>query len=322
MPSNSEIESDYIARSLAIIRVGNGLTADNNSDIRGLVKDLKALLATGLLNSTRRELSALLREAEALILSAYGTMESRQIEAAAELIRIESAWATKTSQFKKPVSEAGISEAVSGLLVYGSSLRDHWRKQASDLAFNLAANVRAGVSSQQPERGIMSRIFGGKQRGGVVDAAVRNVKNLTEASTLAAANFGRVAAMRANGVNALRWHAVLDSKVCPSCGERHGKLWSIDGNPIAHNIPLQMPPIHPGCRCIATPMRFKDGVPEDGGALRNKFSEWLETLSPDRQDSILGNGRADLWRAGRITTADLIGQNGLVLTLAQLRERG
>jgi hypothetical protein len=52
------------------------------------------------------------------------------------------------------------------------------------------------------------------------------------------------------------------------------------------------------------------------------FEDFIRGLSPEEQDDILGDGRADLWRRGVITKADLVNQRGRVLTLRELRARG
>lgn len=327
MPGAALATSDaYVARTLAIIRVANGLTRTNAAEQRALAADIRMILAGRLNGATRRELVAALREVAAAIAARYADILERQRTASAALIRTEATWAAATSQFVRPVSAAGLEAAGRELLVFGSTLEDHWQRMAGEVQFRVRAQIRAGVAAGQSEAEIVARVVGdgarGSERGGVLDIARRNAAAMTEAGALASAHAGRLAAMKANGVNALRWHAVLDPRVCPSCGERAGKLWTIEGQPIAHAIPLQMPPIHPNCRCIATPMKYPEGPPANGGPDRDKFEHWLERQSPARQENVLGKGRADLWRRGQITTADLIGQGGLVMPLRDLPDAG
>ena len=51
------------------------------------------------------------------------------------------------------------------------------------------------------------------------------------------------------------------------------------------------------------------------------FGSWLERQSKARQDDVLGPGRADLWRDGKIGFRDLVDGQGRELTLEQLRAR-
>lgn len=51
------------------------------------------------------------------------------------------------------------------------------------------------------------------------------------------------------------------------------------------------------------------------------FDNWLSDKSEDFQDELLGSGKAQLWRDGKITLQDLVDpQTGQPLTLAELRE--
>lgn len=51
------------------------------------------------------------------------------------------------------------------------------------------------------------------------------------------------------------------------------------------------------------------------------FSDWLKDKSESFQNEMLGPGRAELFREGKITLTDLVNQNGRPLTLDQLRNR-
>jgi hypothetical protein len=51
------------------------------------------------------------------------------------------------------------------------------------------------------------------------------------------------------------------------------------------------------------------------------FDEWLSSKSKAFQDELLGPGRADLWRAGKITLSELLDQNGRPLPLAVLKRK-
>ena len=63
-------------------------------------------------------------------------------------------------------------------------------------------------------------------------------------------------------VEAMVWHTVNDERVCPICGELHGKVVGLDGNfwdALPDNLKLrykrtfQGPPAHPRCRCRLKP---------------------------------------------------------------------
>ena len=49
------------------------------------------------------------------------------------------------------------------------------------------------------------------------------------------------------------------------------------------------------------------------------FDDFLKRKTVDEQDEMLGKGRAELFRAGKITLRDLLDQSGNPLTLKQLK---
>ena len=51
------------------------------------------------------------------------------------------------------------------------------------------------------------------------------------------------------------------------------------------------------------------------------FGDWLKGKPVEFADEMLGKGRAQLWRDGKITLQDLLNAQGQPLTLKQLRER-
>jgi len=51
------------------------------------------------------------------------------------------------------------------------------------------------------------------------------------------------------------------------------------------------------------------------------FDAFLDRHSKEYQDALLGIGKADLWRSGKITLQDLLSGTGRELTLAQLKSK-
>jgi len=212
---------------------------------------------------------------------------------------IEAKFAARASAFPTVAGEALVARTASNFTLMGRTLDETFAVQAQRLMDRMTAEIRLAAEAGQSGKEVVERVLGtGKDlRNGVIDDAIRKVRGVGDATVHSAADAGRRATMAANGVNALKWHAILDPKVCIECAERAGKLWDMDGEPIGHDIPYA-----------------------DGGKDIDKFDDWLETLTPEQQNDILGEGRAELWRSEVITTADLINQNGQVVTLSELRE--
>lgn len=314
----------FVNRHLTILRVSNGLAVDAQAELSRLGRRLRTLILEADLSNSRtmrRDLNALLRAMAEHVDAAYARIAAHQTAAAAQLVNLEAAWANTIGPVK--ASETALAAATRGLTVFGTPINEHWQKQASNLIFKMQAEVRMGATANQSASEIAARVVGkGKdQIGGTLDRAKHDARGLADAGAQAAADAGRRETMKANGVNALQWLAVLDPKLCPSCGERSGKIWTVDGEPLGHEIPYEPVPLHTWCRCLLIPLKYDGEPPEDGGDQKNEFEEWLATLNDKEQNEILGTGRAELWRNDKISTADLIGQNGRVMSLRELREQ-
>lgn len=314
----------YTAHALALIRVANGQGRDVTMQLNKLARDIRAMLLDLPLTSLRaRRLKQVLRQVDEAIVSAYARILTDQLAFAGELAELEAAWAARQAGIAA-LPKDRITAMAANLTVLGVTLQDHWARHSMIARQRVAAEIRLGATAGQTGDQIAQRVVGSgsSMAGGTLDALRRDARGTVDATTQSVAGQARLEAMRSSGrgINAVKWFAILDSKVCPSCAERAEKLWDMDGKPIGHSIPFAQPVLHPWCRCILLPMKYPDGPPEDGGDV-NKFGDWLNRQTRERQDDVLGVGRAQLWRDGKITTHDLIGQNGLVMTLRELRAR-
>jgi len=51
------------------------------------------------------------------------------------------------------------------------------------------------------------------------------------------------------------------------------------------------------------------------------YDTWLLNKTAEQQDELLGPGKADLFRQGRISTRDLLDQNGRPMTVKELQDK-
>ena len=325
MAGESADADRYTRRALALLRTVNAMEAENARELRSLAAEIRAVLGNAALGDlNRRALAALVREIADTIAESYAAMYETQATALAELAEIEAKWASGAGAAPRVASATAIDEAMSGLLVQGAPLRDQWVRQGGELAWRMANAVRTAATTPQPAQVAAQAIVGNARtlRGGLIEKARNDAAALIDTAAHTAAYAGRLATFAASGVNALEWFAILDSKTTIGCAVRAGKLYTLDFEPMGHVVPIERPPPrHWRCRSILLPHRFKDGPPPDGGPQRDSFATWLAKQPRDTQDELLGRGRADLWRGGKITLSDLIGQRGQTLTLAELRER-
>lgn len=321
----SALADRYTRRALALIRAANGMEMDSAAELRVLATDLRALVASAYqTDMPRRDVAALVARIREAVGATYGRIAAKQVGQLAELAWIEAEWAAGVGPSARVASHSAIEEAIRGLLVQGSPIAALWRSQGESLAFRLAAALRTALEVGLPLAGFLRTIVGDARtlRGGIMEKARADAAGLTDTAAHTAAYAGRLATFRAQGINALEWFSILDSRTTIGCAVRAGKLYTLDFQPIGHDVPIERPPPrHYRCRSILIGHKFPDGPPKDGGPTRDTFDAFLRRHSRADQDDMLGPRRAALWRAGKIGLSDLIGQRGETLTLAELRAR-
>lgn len=326
MATNAELHSKYTAHGLQLIRLANGLSSSSLKEIRELGRQLKAILNGYEPNLTQRELTALLKRVDSAIAKAYSAIAVANKPHLRDLIEVETSFALKAAQSVARVGPKTVSRLASQLLVHGAPVSAHWERQGSNLSWNVANAIRAASAAGTPRRALIAQVVGsgapGREMGGLVDTSIVQAKSLVDSAVQSGANSARVASMRnyGRGINCLMWNGTLDTKICPNCALRVGKLYDLEYKPLGHSTPLVgPPPLHPFCRCILVPQRMPKELMESGGPALDKFEDWLEKQPKGDQEELLGVGRVALWREGRLTLQQLVGQDGLVMNLDELR---
>lgn len=198
--------------------------------------------------------------------------------------------------------------------MFGETIAGAWGIQGESLGRRIAAMVREVAAGKLLADAVAARL------SGAVNTALRNADALAHTTVTQAAVDARMPVWRANGVNAFRFHAVLDSRTTMECAMRHGLLYDLDTlAPIGHSIVLdRAPPRRYRCRSIMLPMAYGPDIPmpEDGG--QSTFREYFDSLSEAEQDELFGPRRAESFRAGVITQSDLVGQHGRRATIVDM----
>lgn len=150
----------------------------------------------------------------------------------------------------------------------------------------------------------------GVYRGGVYETTTRGAETLARTVVMHTYNTVNEQVYKDNAdlLSGVKWVATLDMNTCPDCGALDGEEWEVDER---HSIP----PLHPNCRCVTVPVVKGHASPDSP-----RFEDWLSNQSVERQDDILGKGRAEIFRSGE-HLSDMSDQ-GKMLTLAELKERG
>jgi hypothetical protein len=225
-------------------------------------------------------------------------------------------------------------------IVMGHPTKEWWKTQDADTQFKFAGQVRQGLIAAETNQQIIARIVGKSGQPGIMDAVRRNAATLVQTSVQSVASDARRKTFNANPetVKGIEQISTLDSHTSLTCVAYSHAKWNLDYEPIAPNeLPyLTGVPRHMSCRSVEVPIlkSFADlGIDidepkfgttrasEDGQIdVDTTFDGFLKRKSKEYVDEMLGVGRADLWRAGKITLRDLVNGEGREQTLAELQE--
>ena len=224
------------------------------------------------------------------------------------------------------------------VIIYGAPSSDWWRGQSQQLALRFGQQVRQGLSNSETNQQIINRIVGKGGEPGIMEAARHNAAALVQTSVQAVANDARRNTFQANSdvISGIQQVSTLDSHTSLVCISYSGEKWDLDYKPLG---PKKLPynngcPRHFNCRSVEVPitksfkelgLKLKDPAfttrASDEGQIEAdiSFDKFLKRKGKAYQDGMLGKGRADLWRKGKITLKDLVDANGRPLTLAELQ---
>lgn len=309
-----------------------------------LERELRQLLASAdLEEQTRREVEALIKQADEAIKAHYTTMAG-QVDARGIILTI----AQKTVDVMAEAfpsalmpSAERLASLAKDVMIDGAPSSAWWARQAEDTTFKFAREVRQGVISGETNAQIVARVFGNDDEPGILDTSRRNVRTLVHSSIMTAANQARLATFRKNSrfSKGVRWLATLDSRTCAQCAALDGQAWDFDGNKLdGSEVDFMMPPAHFSCRCVVTPipkgldeifgtttldakMASPVRASKDGPTTATTMEAFLRRQPADVVEEMLGKGRAELFLERKLTISDLVSGRGRELTLTELRAR-
>lgn len=253
--------------------------------------------------------------------------------------------ATSASQALAVSVGSGVGGAVAGLipttnfldtlaknaLIEGATQGDWWKKQSVDMIFRFEQAINLGLINAETNQQIIKRVLS------IDGVTIKNAEKLVRTTVLGISNQARQKSFEQNeSVIAAYVHtSVLDNRTCVQCAPRDGLEWTVNHQPIGHDIPWRIPPIHTNCRCslYARTKTFRElGVDLDeigdderssmeGMVTDKSFGNFMDRKGKAFTENALGKGRADLYRSGVITLEQLIDGNGNLVSVKALRAK-
>jgi hypothetical protein len=349
MTNEEKLIDEFITQQLMILRLSAGETKDAMLRLDQMQAELVAKLAgQNLPDLSQSKTDKVISAGEDIIAAAYveqaavadllGIAEHVADDAGRALDSVLTIALGGDSAVVPPASY--LDAVASDVIIQGAPQSAWWSAQSDDTAFKFAAQVRQGLINGETNQQIINRLVGTVDVPGIMETARRNAASLVQTSVQSVANAARLAVFQKNAdvLSGLRQISTLDSHTSLTCVAYSDAEWDLEGNPINGNdLPFNGGcPRHFNCRSVivGVPKTFKEmglDIPEpepsprtsSSGPISGKttFNDYLNRMGKDFQDKVLGKGRAQLWRDGKITLRDLVSGEGNPLTLAELRAK-
>ena len=310
---------------------------------------VRKLISSRLGEAERGRLAALLRSTRQTLTEGYSAIEQQVASGFRDLALTEASVTARimnsalTVDFLSPELPSSTLKALtSKTLVLGAPSHEWWGKQAAETAFRFAQQMRLGITQGETNAQLVQRVRGTATVPGLLRTSGRNAEALVRTSVLTVSNAARLATFKANAdvLKGVQQVSTLDNRTTDVCIAYDLATWDLEGEPTGKTkLPFNGgPPRHWNCRSVLVPLtksweelgtKAKKEFDSPGAraamdgqtAAALTYEEWLAGQSQKQQDEVLGAGRAQLWRDGKIGLTDLINQRGRPLTLGQLQEK-
>ena len=338
-----------IEHSINLLRFGAGVRSKVMAILQRMEVELIAkLVSEEISDATRARAASILKETSTIIGDYYDEIADASkaklegmAEAAAKATTKMIVDAIRISIEASMPTPTMLRAMASDVLIHGAPSALWWKRQAGDTAFRFANEVRQGIAQGETTAKIIQRIRGTKMKSGVLDISRKSAAALVQSSVQTVANTARRMTYEENKdiVDGLQQVSTLDGRTTEICIAYSGAMWDMQYEPMGDTtLPYGSGcPRHWNCRSVEVPVlkSYADlgiDLPEppsvstrastDGQLSGNMtFQEFLSGKSKEFQDELLGKGKAQLWRNGKITLNQLLDQSGNPLTLAQLQAK-
>lgn len=237
---------------------------------------------------------------------------------------------TTVDLFSSMPSANQLAKLADETMIQGAPNKDWWARQSADMYFRFSSAIRMGYGQGESIGSIVTRLRDQMAIG------KRNAEALVRTAVHTVSSGARELMYEENKsvIKGKLYVAVLDNRTSISCIAYDGSFYDMDNKPIGKtSLPYRDLPAHWNCRSMYIPVlksakelglnipdlpkstrSSMDGqVPED-----TTFKTFLEGKSKEFQNEVLGKGKAELWRDGKITLQQLIDQTGNAIPLKDL----
>lgn len=298
---------------------------------------------------TMARLDAVLGEVQQINSTAYAEVMRELEPQLAGVVEHESDWQyALLLGLLPPVLSVNQTRSVDTMVIaqntpfQGNVLRDWMNSLAAGRLTKIKNAVRTGFMNGESPSEIVSGIRGTRAKkfsDGILQQSRVDLETIVRTAVSHFVETTKEQFNKANDhlIKLVRWLSILDSRTSHWCIARADKLYTpVKHSPVGHNVPWLSGPgrLHFRCRSTASIVIKSwrelglSGLSEsERNALDGKvppeqtFADFLSKQSAARQDQILGKERAKLYRDGNLSIGQMFKENGMMLTLEQLRSR-
>ncbi len=331
MNISDQLASLAIARSLVLIRIQNGLS----NDVAMLYNEMIDDISTTILKSGKisNHLTKTIKDIKAQ-LQVPDINDNLKDIAQAEVNYTQKAYNSVIGidLFKNIPPEGAMSAILNTSLIEGATIGAWLKDLENSQAFDVERAVKLGMTLGETNAQLANRLKS------TMELSMRNAQTIVRTATSAVANKARMDFYSANDevLKGYQSLTVLDGKASDICISYSGAKYDINFKPIGNSKPYRPTPRHFRCRSTHIPILKtwrelgidEDELPmgtqsSDAGYLPQDytFNDFLKTKTKEYQNDVLGVGKAQLWRDGKITLSQLVNQQGRSLSLKELLEK-
>lgn len=325
---DQNISDDLITYNLNLIKYGNKTTREVLTFLGKMEADILSQLDSDLPEWKKSRLNKVLKSIGETTTAYY---EDIAASVGADLIPIPAAAQSAFNgavaenigaEFTALASKKRLEAMATTSLIQGAPNAAWWKKQDTDLKFKIQNTLRQGHAQGVGIHSIT------RDMKSIMGVAKRTAETLVRTSIMTVNNDALEQLYKNNSdvVDKVEWLATLDSRTCKYCMSMDGRKYDLEAT-------KPQIPAHMNCRCIYSPVtktwrQMGIDIDELEPARRSMddivpgettFDKFLDRKGKVFQDDMLGPGRAQLWRDGKITISDLVNNRGRELSLAELK---
>jgi len=339
-----------VREAVNLRRYENGLVRDVALEFKRASERLKAIMSRYDVTERRSDLRKLLATANQVFDNLYRNVESYTSKQLLELAKLESDFArgvlaTATggivADFKgKRIGKTLAKSILETDPIQGEKWGNWWNGQKADFRTKFRQQIQLGMSEHESIDQLTRRIRG---PAGMIETKRRQAEALTRTAVNEVATKAKLATFEANDdiTQAYELVVTFDSRTSDICIALDGKTYRYD------DPARRMPPFHFNCRTTIAPVldwsaagleppdegtKWTRAYDEEGKPLKGvagrkymkssaRYEDWLKSQPVAVQNEVLGKGRAQLWRDGKIRLDQLVRRDGSTVTLEEFRKR-